>query len=146
MLSVPGSDRLPAKERRLFTQEFEKDLKFLQLFYLLVNKTCPIKNLDLVWTEHGPSGRASLRHLGITEALRSSYSNLLGCKCDNPHPAFCNIINDSGRHESESCGVSDKAAEQRVRQTGKAEVYRCDFGLVDIAVPVIVDEDHIATL
>jgi len=63
-----------------------------------------------------------------------------------PEPVFCNIVNDHGRHEAESCGVSDKAAEMRVRQTGKAEAYRCHAGLVDIAVPVICDGQYIATL
>ncbi|MEO7141946.1 MAG: PocR ligand-binding domain-containing protein, partial [Bryobacteraceae bacterium] len=50
------------------------------------------------------------------------------------------------RHEAESCAVSDRAAELRVRKTGNAEVYRCHAGLVDIAVPVICEGRHIATL
>jgi len=39
----------------LFVDQIEKDLKFLQLFLLLVNKSCPIKRIDLVWAEDGPA-------------------------------------------------------------------------------------------
>ena len=146
MHSAPGIDRLPLKQRRLFVEQFEKDLKFIQLFFLLMNKTCPIKNIDLVWAEREPSGRASLRHLGTVQALGSSASRLLSCREENPHPAFCNIVNDFGRHEADSCGVSDQAAAERTGGTGRAEVYRCNFGLVDIAAPVVCDGWHIATL
>jgi ligand-binding sensor protein len=131
----------------LFVDQFEKDLKFLQLFLLLVNKSCPIKRIDLIWAEDGPAGRVGLRqqHLSTEQALAGPCRALLACD-DLPEPVFCNIVNDHGRHEAESCGVSDKAAELRVRQTGKAEVYRCHAGLVDIAVPVICDGQYIATL
>jgi AraC-like DNA-binding protein/ligand-binding sensor protein len=130
-----------------FVEQFEKDLKFLQLFLLLVNKSCPIKRIDLVWAEDGPAGRVGLRQkrLSTEQALAGPCRQLLAC--DNlPEPTYCNIVNDHGRHEAESCGVSDKAAELRVRKTGKAEVYRCHAGLVDMAVPVMCDGQYIATL
>lgn len=69
-----------------------------------------------------------------------------GLREGKPTSFFCNVINDYGHREAESCGVSDKAAEEVLRQTGKAHVYRCHFGLVDIAVPVMVNGQHIATL
>ncbi len=146
MRSAPGSELLPPGERQLFIEQFEKDVGFFQLFFLLISRSCPIRNVDLVWAERGPSGRVGLRHLGITEALASPNSTLLDLCEQNPHPSFCNIINGYGLHESETCGRSDKAAEELVRQTGKAQIYRCHFGLVDIAVPVIVGNQHIATL
>ncbi len=146
MSSVPGTALLRGPERELFVQEFEKDLKLLQVFMLMMNRSCPIRNVDLVWTENGPAGRSGWRHMGTIEALGGPCSRLLQCSPGNPHPAFCNIINDHGLRESESCSVSDKAAEQRVSRTGKAEVYRCHFGLIDIAVPVILNGAHIATL
>jgi AraC-like DNA-binding protein/ligand-binding sensor protein len=130
----------------LFVEQFEKDVQFFQLFFLLIRRCCPIKNIDLVWTEHGPTGRVGLRHLGITEALASPHSRLLGCCEQNPHPIYCNIINDYGRHEEESCGASDRIAEERIRRSHTTQVYRCRFGLIDIAVPVIVNGQHIATL
>ena len=128
-------------------EQFEKDLKFLQLFLLLVNKSCPIKRVDLVWAEDGPVGRVGLRqkHLSTEQALAGPCARLLACD-DLPEPTYCYTVNDHGRHEAESCGVSDKAAELRVRKTGKAEVYRCHAGLVDIAVPVTCDGQYIATL
>ncbi|HEU0140312.1 MAG TPA: helix-turn-helix domain-containing protein [Bryobacteraceae bacterium] len=133
-------------ERDLFMEEFEKDLRFLQVFMLMMNRSCPIRNVDLVWTENGPLGRSGWRHMGINEALGGPCSHLLHCSPGNPHPPFCNIVNDLGRREAQSCLVSDKAAEERVSRTGKAEVYRCHFGLLDIAVPVLSDGAHIATL
>lgn len=146
MRSAPGSDLLPDSEKLLFIEQFEKDIRFFQLFFLLISKSLPIRNVDLVWAEQGPSGRARLRHLGITEALDSPTSRLIGCQKQNPHPAFCNVINGNGCHVPESCGLSDKAAEERVRQTGKSQVYRCHFGLIDVAVPVMMNGQHIATL
>lgn len=145
-MSVFSGALLRSTERDLFIRELEKDLQFLQIFMLMMNRACPIRNVDLVWTESGPPGRSGWRHLGIDEALGSPCSRLFPCASGNPHPRFCSIINDHGLRESESCSMSDKAAEQRVSQTGKAEVYRCHFGLTDIAVPVISNGTHIATL
>jgi AraC-like DNA-binding protein/ligand-binding sensor protein len=146
LLSAPGSNLIQSIEREFFVEQFEKDVQFLQLVFLLVNRSFPIKNVDLVWVEHRPGGKLGLRHLGITEALASPWSRLLGCTKQNPHPVFCNIINDYGRHEAESCGISDMAAEELIRVTGKTQVYSCRFGLIDIAVPVTVRGQHIATL
>lgn len=146
MAGVSGAALLRVPARDLFIEEFEKDVKFLQVFMLLMNRSCPIRNVDLVWTENGPAGRSGWRHMGTIEALGSPCSRLLQCSPGNPHPQFCNIVNDHGLRESDSCSVSDKAAEQRVSRTGKAEVYRCHFGLIDIAVPVISNGAHIATL
>ena len=144
--SAPGSDLLPDRERLLFVEQFEKDIGFYQLFFLLISRSLPIRNVDLVWAEQGPLGRTGRRHLGITEALDSPSSRLLGCLNQNPHPAFCNVINGNGCHEAESCGLSDKAAEELVRQTGKSQAYRCHFGLIDVAVPVMLNGQQIATL
>ena len=145
MRSAPGSHLLPESERLLFIEQFEKDIHFYQLFFLLISRSLPIRNVDLVWVENGglESGR---HHLGIAEALGSSSSRLLGLPNENPHPAFCNLINHNGCQEAQSCGVSDKAAEERVGRTGQSEVYRCHFGLIDIAVPVLMKGHHIATL
>ncbi|MBZ5593118.1 MAG: PocR ligand-binding domain-containing protein [Acidobacteriia bacterium] len=128
-------------------EQFEKDLKFLQLFLLLFNKSSPIKRVDLVWAEDGPPGRVGLRqkHLSTEEALAGPCARLMACD-DLPEPTYCYIVNDNGRHEAESCAISDKAAELRVRKTGRPEVYRCHAGLVDIAVPVTCDGQYIATL
>ena len=146
MRSGPGSDSLPDSEKLLFIEQFEKDIGFLQQFFLLVSRSLPIRNVDLVWVAHGPAGRASLRQLGITEALYKPASRLIGCLDQNPHAAFCRAVSDEGRHEAESCGLSDKAAEALIRQTGKSQVYRCHFGLIDVAVPVMMNGQHIATL
>lgn len=128
-------------------EQFEKDLKFLQLFLLLVNKSCPIKRVDLVWTEDGPAGRVGLRQkqLSTEGAMAGPCGRLLACD-DLPEPTYCYIVNDHGRREAESCAISDKAAELRVRKTGQPEAYRCHAGLVDIAVPVVCDGQYIATL
>lgn len=131
----------------LLYEQFEKDLKFLQLFLLLVNNSCPIKRVELVWAEDGPAGRVGLRQkfLSTEQALAGPCAHMLA-STDAPEPLFCNTVNDYGRHEAESCAISDKAAEMRVRRTGKAEVYTCHAGLIDIAVPVICEGQYIATL
>ncbi len=114
---------------------------------MLFNKSSPINRIDLKWCEDGPIGRVGLREkrLCTEAALSGPCGRLLTCD-DIPEPFYCNIIHDHGRHESESCAISDRAAELRVRKTGKVEVYRCHAGLVDIAVPVICEGQHIATL
>ena len=56
------------------------------------------------------------------------------------------MVNDCGRREAASGGVSDRAAAERVGKTGRTEMYWCNFGRGDIAVPVICDGAHIATL
>jgi AraC-like DNA-binding protein/ligand-binding sensor protein len=131
----------------LIVEQFEKELKFLQLVLLLINKSSPIKRVDLVWAADGPAGRVGLRQCALSteRALAGPYAALLACG-NIPEPKFCYTVNDHGRHEAESCAISDKAAELRVRQTGKAEVYTCNFGMVDIAVPVIAEGEYIATL
>lgn len=146
MSTAFGDDAPRMPDRSLFIRELEKDLRFLQVFMLMMNRACPIRNVDLVWTEDGPPGRSGWRHLGINEALASPYSQLISCPSGNPHPRFCSLVNDHGLREAESCSVSDKAAEERVSRTGKAEVFRCHFGLIDIAVPVMANGSHIATL
>lgn len=146
MASVPGYELVPARERQMFCRQFEQDLQLVRLFLLLLNRSCPVKNVDLVWAEQGPAGRVRLRHLGTTEELASPCSRTSGLCSGNPHPTYCNIINDYGRREVASCWISDKAAETRARRTGKSQVYTCQFGLTDIAVPVIVEGRLIATL
>src|SRR5215469_16634648 len=98
---MAGESRWPLGNP-LFVAHFEKDLKFLQLFLLLVNKSCPIKRIDLVWAEDGPAGRVGLRqqHLSTEQALAGPCRALLACD-DLPEPVFCNIVNDHGRHEAE---------------------------------------------
>lgn len=148
MSSQSGGALMTPHEKQVFVEEFEKDLTFLQLFFLLVNKSCPIKKIDLVWAQDGLPGRVGLREtMGTANALESPCAALLvGWGNARPDPSFCSQINDNGRWEAESCGISDKSAEQRVRKTRRAEVYRCHAGLVDIAVPVFSEGQHLATL
>ena len=96
MSSAPCSALIRGPERDLFVEEFEKDLKFLQVFILLMKRSCPIRNVDLVWTEDGPPEPSGWRHIGTIEALGGPCSPFLHCSPGNPHPAFYNIINDHG--------------------------------------------------
>lgn len=134
-------------DREWFLKQFEKDLRFYQLFFLLVNRSCPIKKIDLVWAEAGPAHRIGLdRTLGTAEALQDSSFPILSENDNLPDPSFCNIVNNFGRNFTESCAISDRAAQERVRRTGRPQVYRCHAGLIDIAVPVMCEGRHIATL
>jgi len=145
-MSSSASDLLALHERQFFAEQFEKDLKFFQLFFLLINRSSPIRKADLVWVRDGPAGRAGLRDLvGASHPISRACAELLECD-KSADTAFCNLINDWGRRESDSCAVSDRAAEERVRDSGATEIYRCPFGLVEIAVPVVCGGQHIATL
>ena len=144
--SAPGSDLLPPAERHLFIEQFERDLQFFQLLFLLINRSCAIQNVDLVWVEGGSSNRSRIRHLGTTEALASPCSRLLGFQKQNPHPFFCNIINDYGRMTPNPAESPTRRRRMSFDRPGKPDVYRCNFGLIDIAVPVMLNGQHVATL
>ncbi|MCS7314530.1 MAG: helix-turn-helix domain-containing protein [Bryobacterales bacterium] len=145
-LNPPGSELLAGAERVRFRAHFQQDLEFFRVLMVLFNKANPIRNLDLIWSERDPSGASRMRSFGTTEAMDAPCSQLLGTPGKNPHPEFCNLINDWGRRKAESCGVSDAAAAEVVKRTGRPYVYECRFGLTDIAVPVVADGRHIATL
>lgn len=146
MSTAAGWSGPHAQDRSLVLNQFEKDMEFYQLFLLLINKSCPIKRVDVVWANDGPAVRVGLLQKTVcTEAaLASRCADLIGIEDSEPH--FCNLVNDYGRHQAESCAISDSAAEGRVRDTGTTSVYRCHAGLIDIAVPVICDGMHLATL
>ena len=118
---------------------FEKDLGFFQLLLVLINKSCAIKSIDLMWKSDDSIGSDLVQVTGTTQALQGTCSRYVHSGNDSPTPKFCEIV-QSG------CAKSDKAAEARVSTTGRPEVYRCHAGLVDIAIPVVCDGRHIATL
>jgi len=102
--------------------------------------------MGVLWAQDGPAAQFGLSNeLGTQDALLTSYSGFLRCD-PNLAPDFCRIVNDDGRHDVESCGMSDRAAEKRCRETGETQIYTCHAGLVDIAVPVISAGQYIATL
>jgi AraC-like DNA-binding protein/ligand-binding sensor protein len=146
---MPGleRDRIPFSRQREFLRLFEKDVEFFRLVFLLINQSCPIKKIDLVWAEDGPARRVGLgAPMGTAEALESGCAKRLGQPISHPDPVFCDLVNDHGRRQEISCGLSDKAAERHVRATRRTWVYTCHAGLVDIAVPVFCGDEHIATL
>ena len=134
--------------RTALQNQFEQDLKFFQVFFLLVNRSCPIKKIDLVWAKTGPFQRSGFQPLmGTAAALKDPRFRLLhDVDEQTPDPSFCNLVNDYGRRFAETCAVSDKEAEEQVRRTGRPQVYRCHAGLIDIAVPVVCNGQHVATL
>lgn len=146
MLGYGKSVPLRVQQRRLFVEQFKKDLEFFKLFFLLVNKSCIIKHMGVLWSQDGPAAQFGLSNvLDTQDALLTSCSRFVRCD-PNLDPDFCRIVNDYGRHEVESCGMSDRAAEKRCRETGETQIYTCHAGLMDIAVPVISSGQYIATL
>ncbi len=139
---------LPAEERALFAREFEKEVPFLQMLFLLVNKSSPAKNIDLIWVDGGvDGGRVSLwRGTGTTQALRNPALERVRGPEWMPNQEFCDLVNDRGRLDDRTCFLCDKAAAGRVRRSGHSEVYRCHAGLTDMAVPVIASGHCIGTL
>ncbi len=137
---------LPLRQKRLFLTQFEKDLDFFKLFFLLVNKSRVTRHMGVLWARDGPAAAIGLPNVVDTqEAMRSPCSRYLQCDPELD-PEFCRIVNDYGRHEDESCAASDRAAEKRCRQTGTTQIYSCHAGLVDIAVPVMNGGQYIGTL
>ncbi len=143
MASAPGIEFLPVAEQRLFAQEFQKDVEFLELLILMISKSCATGSVDITWV----NGHENVRQvIGTSQASRSACSRYLKWDRQDASQHFCNIVSDYGRRAAESCAVCENAAEKRVGETGRAQVYRCHAGLTDIAVPVIADGHHIATL
>jgi len=143
----PGNELLPASQRASFAQQFDKDLHFFRLLLLLINKSCPIKNIELMWRDGNSARRADEPQIvGTTQALQDASLNCVRSEQTDPNPRFCSIVSDRGRRHAESCSRCDRAAMERVGQAGKSEVYHCHAGLIDIAVPVICEGRHIATL
>ena len=144
---APGVALLSAEEKDLFVEAFHKELDFLELVLLLVNRSFPFKNVDLIWASEARSGRVTAwQGTGATRALRNPHLRLLSGPRRNPDPRFCNLINDYGRREAETCLLSDLAAAERARRTGRVQVYTCHAGITDVAVPVRSGPHYLATL
>jgi AraC-like DNA-binding protein/ligand-binding sensor protein len=146
MTHGPSRGGTDSPDEDVFTRQFEKDLRFFQLLLLLINKSCPIKNVDLTWTGLGLEDLASGSRppTGTTQALEDACSRLLRCEQIDPNPHYCQIISEQGGDLR--CSTSDREAEDRAGRSGHTEVYVCPAGLVDIAVPVICGGRHIASL
>lgn len=146
MTHAPARGGPVSPDEGVFTQQFEKDLRFFQLLLLLINKSCPIKNVDLTWTALGLADLASgpRQPTGTTQALEDACSRLLHCERNDPNPRYCQIVAERGGELR--CSISDREAEDRAGRTGLTEVYTCHAGLVDIVVPIICDGRHIASL
>ena len=146
MTHAPARGGPVSRDEGVFTQQFEKDLRFFQLLLLLINKSCPIKNVDLTWTALGVADLASgpRQPTGTTQALEDAYSRLLRCEQNNPNPRYCQIVAEQGGDLR--CSISDRKAEDQAGRTGQTEVYICNAGLVDIVVPIICHGRHIASL
>lgn len=143
MASAPGMEFFPLQEQQLFAQEFQKDVEFFQLLILMISKSCATGSVDITWVD----GHDGLRQIiGTTQAAKSACSRYLRWDRQDPSQHFCNLVSDYGQRAAESCAVCENAAEKRVGKSGRAQVYRCHAGLTDIAVPVIADGRHIATL
>jgi AraC-like DNA-binding protein/ligand-binding sensor protein len=109
----------------------------------MISKSCATGSVDITWMD----GRGGPRQvIGTTQAAKSPCSRYLQWDREDPSQRFCNIVSDYGKRAAESCAVCENAAEKRVGQSGRAQVYRCHAGLTDIAVPVIAEGRHIATL
>ncbi len=143
MESAPGIELLPIDEQHLYANEFRKDIEFIQLLILMISKSCATGSVDITWVDPSDGLR---QVIGTMQAANSACSRFLHWDRQNPSQRFCNIVSDHGKRAAESCAACENAAEKRVGESGRAQVYRCHAGLTDIAVPVIAAGRHIATL
>lgn len=142
MTSAPGA-YMPNLEQQMFAREFEKEMEFFELLILMLSKSLPTGSVDITWME-GPGG--SRQVLGTTQAIGAACSRYLAWDRLSAGQEFCNIVSQHGQRAEESCTRCENAAEQRACATGHSQIYSCHAGLTDIAVPVLVDGRHIATL
>jgi AraC-like DNA-binding protein/ligand-binding sensor protein len=142
MASAPGIEFFPTHEQQLFADEFQKEVQFIEFLILMLSKSLPTGSVDITWMD-GHNGR---QVLGTTQAAQAACSRYLQWDRKDPSQRFCNIVSDHGFRAAESCAVCENAAEKRVGASGHSQAYRCHAGLTDIAVPVIADGRHIATL
>jgi AraC-like DNA-binding protein/ligand-binding sensor protein len=142
MASAPGIEFFPTHEQQLFADEFQKEVQFFEFIILMLSKNLPTGSVDITWMD-GHNGR---QVIGTTQAAKAACSRYLQWNRQDPSQRFCNIVSDYGHRAAESCAVCENAAEKRVGASGQSQVYRCHAGLTDIAVPVIADGRHIATL
>jgi len=139
MNRVPALNTASAIDALTAATLFEKDLNFFQLLLVLINKSCPIRSIDLLWKSNEPAKNDLVFITGTAQALQSASSRFVPSQRENLNPKFCELVHVG-------CAASDKAAETRVSLTGKPEVYQCHAGLIDIAVPVVCEGRHIATI
>ncbi len=132
-------------------QEFRKDLELFKHFLLLVNKSGPIRNVELMWNEAGeeldPNKPKFKNRVGSEDALvqLNPADKIPGLR-NTPSSLFCDMVHGFGSHEEETCAQSDDPAKKRCQSTGCSQVYACYLGLTDIAVPVICDGLYLGTL
>jgi AraC-like DNA-binding protein/ligand-binding sensor protein len=133
----------PNRDQQLFADEFQKEVEFFEFMILMLSKSLPTGSVDITWMDGNTGSR---KVLGTAQAAKAACSRYLQWDRQDPSQRFCNIVSDHGYRAAESCAVCENAAEKRVGASGHAQVYRCHAGLTDIAVPVIADGRHIATL
>ena len=143
MTGAPGIEFLPLEEQRLFALEFQKDIEFFNLLILMIGNSLATGSVDITWMD---GHDASRQVMGTAQAAKSPSSRYVQTDRENPSARFCDLVSDFGRHAAESCAACENAAEKRAGESGRPQVYRCHAGLTDIAVPVIADGRHIATL
>lgn len=141
MAKKPDIDLLPSD--KLFTREFQKDVEFFQLLILMISRSCVTGDVAINWVD---SDDGFWSAIATVEAAKSPSSRYLRWQDQVTGPRFCRIVRDYGRHSADSCGLCTKAAEERAGKSGRSQVYRCHAGLTDIAVPVVTDGRHVATV
>ena len=131
-----------------FRKGLKSDFDLIQLVLLLIQKSLPIKNIDILW-HHSllPHKLSFPNRLGTKDALVQLESEpvapLTGI---DPNPRFCNLVNDFGRQEEVSCARSDLPAEAKARLTRKPQVYTCHAGLIDICVPIFAGDQYLGCI
>jgi LytS/YehU family sensor histidine kinase len=80
---------------------------------------------------------------GFASVFADEYGNELGGGsgyCD-----FCNLM-QSRPEGKEGCRLSDYLAGERARKLGKPYIYKCHAGLIDIAIPIVVQGHFMGTM
>jgi two-component system response regulator YesN len=128
-------------------QEFQQDLELFKHVLLLLNKSGPVRNVELMWHEElDPTKQRFKDRVGTKDALIQLEPLGSAKNRNSPSTLFCDLVHGFGTHEEETCARSDEPAKERCRATGCTQVYACHVGLTDIAVPVTCDGQYLGTL
>jgi hypothetical protein len=87
--------------------EFQKDLELFKHFLLLLNKTSPIRNVELMWHEEQeelePDKEKFKSRVGTVDALVQIQPTGPGGTRNSPSTLFCDLVHGFGSHEEETC-------------------------------------------
>jgi len=131
--SASAISALSPAERELFLAQFQSNERFFELLLSLINQSCPIPNVELVWAEAASADQAGFRSVPNSHARQDSWQDRFDLDKTSPRPFFEDLASPVRSHSAEV------SVEVPYLRRGK-------YGLVSIAVPIEAVGRRMATL